>query len=597
MLSFSRRLIYALSNRVFRIFRPAYGSSQYDQSYQDLDEPAEEKLAVDFSKTRKSPFPIKSESSYNAYLSKGAFELALKKQNFVAWLEIPGRVYQDHVIEAKISLDSFGGYAASGILFHIRDESSYYMALVSSKGYFRVDLIKDDAPKPLIAWTEFTEFDGSNFELKIITYGTYLIFLVNGRWIGEVNDDSLRGGNVGFALASYIEDKAKKTLADGEVSCKAALKYLSVDPGIKTVENNFKFWSDESNVNAENRLRLAETYAVMGDALKAMDQITKAWKRRDEAIRSIATAHVEEVRTKRELLLAARMSMQIGQYVEAEEFINTILEQWRNTPEGKEAIKEKLRVLHELGRFAELKDFMLNNAESIKLDIEYYSSLAGCYYNLKEYENSALAWDKVFELNAENGVYPANAAAALELAGKNEEALAKYLEAGKIFLRQDNLKELSVIIPKLTALGFENWEARVLTGKWAFSIEDYEQCLAEFSAGNKLRIKMRPRPKGDPAHYYLWGLVLSLQGKNYNAIKMLARAVKLAPDYGLFRFKLVEFKINNGDRDPRFADELKKALLDIGDDPKGKMAELAGNLLIRAGDKKSARYFLERANS
>jgi tetratricopeptide (TPR) repeat protein len=283
--------------------------------------------------------------------------------------------------------------------------------------------------------------------------------------------------------------------------------------------------------------------------------------------------------------------MRNGQFKEAEEYVNAILEQWAETAEGREAAKEKLVILTELKKFEELKEYMWNFSDENK-NIDYYTMLANCYYNLKEYEASAGAWDKAFEMNKENGVYPVNAATALELAGKKEEALAHYLEGGKIFLRQDNLEELAAMVPKLIILGTENWEARVLMGKWAFSIEDYDRCLTEFSAGNKLRIRMKPRPKGDPAHYYLWGLVQNIKGRNYNAIKLLQRAVRLAPDYGLFRFKLAEFRITGGVRDMDFAGEFKRALRDIGNDPKGKMAELAANLLIKAGDKKNAKLFL-----
>jgi tetratricopeptide (TPR) repeat protein len=469
------------------------------------------------------------------------------------------------------------------------DSESYYMALVSSKGYFRLDLIKDGAPKTLIAWTDFSDFDGSHISLNIITYGTYLIFLVNGKWIAEINDDTIRGGRIGFALASYEEEKPAET---GEYVCNAYLEYFSIDPEVKAVEESFKKWSDDSNINAESRLRLAETFAVMGDASKSLDQIIRAWKRRDEAIRGISMDYTE-VRTKRELLLAARMAYRLEKFDDAEEYVNPILEQWVDTAEGKEAVKEKINILTELKKYADLKEHLLKYSKTIKNDIDYYSLLARCHYEIEEYEDSAAVWDKVFKMKKENGVYAANAANAFELAGKKNEALKRYLEAGKLFLKQDNTAELIALMPKLSALGEKNWEARILAGKWAFSLEDYNRCLIEFTEANRLRCAMKPRPKADPAHYYLWGLTHSLQGRNYHAIRLLERAVRLAPDYGLFRLKLVESKINHGIKDPKFADELKKALKDMGDDADEKMTAHAGNLLIKAGDRKSAKYFLD----
>jgi len=545
---------------------------------------------LDFARTKNSPFDIKAESSYNAYLSKDALEMGLKKSNCIAWIDIPGIEYQDHVIEAKISLDSLGGYASTGIIFRIMDQDSYYLALVSSKGYFRIDVVKDNAPKALIAWTEISDFDGTNINLNIITYGTYLIFIINGKWAGEANDDSINSGRIGFALASYKADDPEKA----GYSCKAQLHYLSVDARLKTIEAEFKKWTDDSNINAEGRLRLAETFAVMGEASKSMSQINRAWKRRDEAIGDISATYTG-VRTRKELLLAARMSVRLGQYSEAEEFIDSILEQWPNSAEGKTAHGEKIKILVELKKYAELKEFLLKHTERTGKNIDYFTLLGRCHWELKEYKASAKAWDKAFKMDSENGIYAVNAASALELAGKKEDALARFLEAGKIFLKENNGPELKSMMPKLAVLGENNWEARALAGKWAFSIEDYDKSAEEFAAANKLRSAIKPQPDADPALYYLWGIVLNIKGKNKEAIRLLERAVSLAPDYGLFRFKLAEIKLTSGVKDAKLAIELKKALELIGDDPDGQMANHAGKLLQKAGYAKQANYFFDKA--
>jgi len=516
--------------------------------------------------------------------------MGLKKSNCIAWVDIPDREYQDHVIEAKIRLNSLDGYASAGIIFRVMDQDSYYLALVSSKGYFRIDVVKDNAPKALIAWTEISGFDGTNINLNIITYGTFLIFIINGKWAGEANDDSINSGRIGFVLASY--EAANPETAG--YTCKAWLDYLSVDARLKTIEAEYKKWTDDSNINAEGRLRLAETFAVMGEASKAMSQINRAWKRRDEAISAVSATYTV-VRTRKELLLAARMSLRLGQDGDAEEYIDAILEQWPNTAEGRAAHDEKIKILIKLNKYAELKTFLLNQTGKPGKDINYFTLLARSHWELKEYKASAKAWDRAFKMNNENGVYAVNSANALELAGKKEEALARFLEAGRLFLKQDNKPELEVMMPKLAVLGENNWEARALVGKWAFSIEDYDRCVSEFTAANKLRSAIKPQPEADPAIFYLWGLVLNIKGKSKEAIRLLEKAVKLAPDYGLFRFKLAELKLASGAKDPNLAMEFKTALELSGDDPDGEMANHAGNLLQKAGYAKYAKYFFDKA--
>jgi len=534
MLVILKRLIYTLSNKIWQ---------KKPGSKHGLHAP-ESKFTVDFSnpvlsKEKKSLFNIKSEISYNANLLNDSLKLGLKKSNCIAWIDIPEHEYQEHVIEAKIRLDSLEGYAAAGIIFRIMDDTSYYLALVSSKGYFRLDVVKDNVPRPLIAWTEIhSDFDGTNIKLKIVTYGTYLIFIVNDKWLGEANDDTISHGRLGFALASYTEND-EEIKEQEEYTSLAYLDYISIDTRIKVIEDSFKKWTDDSNIDAVGRLRLAETFAVMGESSKSLEQINRAWKRRDEAIRSVATAYTE-VRTRKELLLAARMSYNIGLYNEAEEFIDMILDTESDTAEKKLAYTEKLKILNELNKFKELKEFIIKHPFKINKDIYYYTILARCQQELKNYTDSAEAWDKACEINKENGIFAVNAANAHELAGNKKEAIKRYVNAGKIFLNQDNRAELSALMPKLMDLGSNNWEARALAGKWAYILEDYDKSACEFVMSNKIRCALKPRPKADPASYYLWALILNMKGKKSEAIRLLERAVKLAPGYELFQQKLAE---------------------------------------------------------
>ena len=596
MLVSLKRLMYALSNKINK---------------HSLNVP-ERKITIDLSGKNRSPFDIKSESSYNANLSKGSLELRLKRSNYIAWVDIPGQEFQDHVIEAKIRLDSLGGYAAAGIIFHIMNDSTYYLALVSSKGYFRIDAVENSSPRPLIAWTEISDFDGNDIDLKIITYGANLIFLVNGKWLGETCDNSAAYGRLGFALASYsINDDEKES--EEKYTCVAYLDSFSIDTRIKSIEDCFRKWTDDLNINANERLRFTETLAVMGESSKALEQLNRAWKRRDEAISSVATTYTE-VRTRKELLLASRLSFSLGNYSEAEMFIDSLLELGAasaicaDSTEVKLAYTEKIKILNELNRFEELKQFVITHPFKINKDIDFYTLTARCYWELKEYKNSAEAWDKSFELESENGVYAANAANAHELAGNKKGAVARYITAGKIFLNQGNNAELEALIPKLLSLGKRNWEAHILAGKWAFSIEDYDKSNEEFSIAHKLRSnllsdgKHKPRKKADPAAYYLWALVLHIKEKNKDAITLLEKAVELAPDYGLFRFKLAEIKIKSGIIDTKIAEEFKLAFKHLDNDQLDAevsvkdMANYAGKLLQSAGDTKNAKYFFNMAN-
>jgi len=552
-----------------------------------------EKWTADFSSIEKSPFIIKTESSYNSYLSDNSLALCLKKPNFIAWVDAPDLDYRDQIIEADFRLESFGSYAAAGLLFRLTGDT-YYLALVSSKGYFRIDAVRDSSPHPIIAWTEIAGFDGTKVNLKIIAYSTELIFLVNGRWLGEASNDLISSGQFGFALASYEAPPAEK---ENENICRAWLDYFSVNARTKTVEENYRKWKNSADINAESRLRLAETFAVMGKASLALDQLSKAWTRREEAARSVSATYTE-IRTRKELLLAGRMALKLGQYREAEEFIDALLEQGYDNNEGKEALNEKVRILGELKKFAELREFFLKHSDILNKNSDMFALVAQSHWEQNDYASAAAAWDKAFKVDKENGVYAVNSANALELLDKKEEALVRFLEAGKLFLRQDNQAELSAMVDKMIIIGEMNWEARALAGKWAFSTEDYDRAESELAVAERLRRKLKPMPAADPAVPYLRGLISSLKRDYKSAVSFLAESVKIAPDYGLFRFKLAENTIylNYGSYNPQFADEMRIAL-DLMEDPGGQMANYAGTLLFSFDDFKNASHFFEKAVS
>ena len=522
-----------------------------------------EKWIADFSKPEKSCFDIKSEIAYNAYLDNGALALALKKTNCIAWIETRDRHYEDQVIEARLRLDSLGGYAAMGIMFRIIESGVYYTAMVSSRGYFRLDLVRNNSPTALIGWTEAPVSENSETGLTIIVSGGRMIFLVNGRWIAEANDDSISGGHLGFSLVSYETAGSGKAAAEteraaGGCTCRAWLNFLSVDSRIDTVEEYYQKWNNSEEISAENRLRLAEALAAVGAAAPALTQIGKAWARRELAARSVSATYTE-MRTRRELLFAAKMAFQLGQYAEAEGYIQACLDERDSAPEGTDVYAEKAKILSAQQKYDELKNFLPEYIARKGDDPSLYALLGHAHFCLNEYGAAAAAWDKAFALNRENGLYAINAANAWELVGKKDEALQRRLEGGRLLLRQENYDELGALVPKLIATESENWQARALAGKWAFAIEDYNRAANELRLADEAWRTVKPRPDADPALSYLRGMLLVRENRQREAVAFLEAAAGLAPDYGLFRLKLAEtrYALSGDACDPQLAPDIE----------------------------------------
>ncbi|MDR3139359.1 MAG: tetratricopeptide repeat protein [Treponema sp.] len=578
-----------------------------------------EKWEADFSKPNRIRFDIKSETSYDANLQDNALVLGLKKTNAIAWAEAPGYPYLDQVIDARFRLDPRGGYAAAGFLFRMADEGTYYTVLVSSRGYFRLEVLRNGMPFPLIGWTELPEAtppespaahnraagawrrraaqeppcpdpaEGGT-RLKIIAYGSHILLAINGSWAAELHDPSIASGELCFALASYEAKTPEPPGTAGEKDPYRAVAFLdalSVESRIAEVAACYEKWHEGPGIAPQSRFRLAETFAAMGQPVPALVQLNKAWEEE----------HPDYRRSSRELLLAGRLALALERPGEAEAYINACLLEAPESPEAREAAVEKAKILYAAGRFEELKNYGEAAATPRPQDAVLAAFLGHAYWNLKDYEKAAAAYDRAFELDGENGLLAKNAANVYEVLGRKEEALERYLRGGRAFLRDDNYEDLGGLMPKLLSLGAAHWEARGLAGKWAFGIENWAMAAEEFALAERQRKKLHPRPPPDPALVFLRGLLLLREGKRREAQKLLDRAALLAPDYALFRFKAAEnrFLLENNPHDPRLARDLGAAL-DLSPED-GWVRNFAAQIALEQGNLDEAAGHLEKALS
>jgi tetratricopeptide (TPR) repeat protein len=378
-----------------------------------------EKWIADFSKPEKSCFNIKPEISYNAYLEKRALFLGLKKKNCMVSLETVNRVYVDQIIDARFRFDGYGGYCASGIMFRVTGQGTYYLALVSNKGLFRLDAVHHNLPEPLIGWIETPGLNGNDVNLRIIAQGGHFIFLLNGKWIAETHDASIPGGHLGFALASYDADSPLPEINQNLV-CQSRLHFLSVDARPKTVTAEYKKWSNALEISAENRLRLAESFAALARYDAAYNQILKAWKQREEAARSVMATYTD-VRTGAELLFAIRMTLQMGQYTAAEEYLKIRLAMSANNDDELIMATEMAKILSAQNKNVELTTFLPGYIKRVKAEKKFedipplYALLGHAFWNLQDYKAAAAAWGKAASLDTHNGLYKEAQALAKEM--------------------------------------------------------------------------------------------------------------------------------------------------------------------------------------
>ncbi|MDR0585848.1 MAG: tetratricopeptide repeat protein [Treponema sp.] len=611
--------MFSFLKRLFGFFSP-------EKREIDPDEIIEEQWIADFgAKESRFRFTITSENSYRAYLrklqsaedgkEKPVLALNLLKTGCIAWTEDPLYRYRDLVIRGTIRIDPGGGYGAAGFMFHVVDENTYYMALVSNRGYFRLDLVRNRTPLALVGWTEapgLTHTEESlpvEFELEIVSYGTRTLVLVNGEWAAEINDPSLSEGRIAFCAASYEgPDQAFRERSGERPSVEALLSAFSLDSRIGEVSARY----NEVSGAPENRIRLAETFAAMGQANPALVQIRKAWESRLEA-------GTNPARLPGELLLGAKLALALELWDEAESCVEEGLSAGDETGEFRNL---KAGLLYSRGAYRKLLSWAEETGERPSADpAAFYNLLGHAFFHLEKYEEAAKAYDRACAEGGDeskNGFAAKNAAGAWELLGDREKALDRYIKAGRIFLDQNYYEELALLVPKLRLFGAGDWEARALVGKWAFGIENWEEAETELETAEELRKAPRvpppesggehgAKPKPDPAVFYLQALLLIRKDRRKEALPLLEKAVKYAPDYPLFRFRLAENRfllleksgVKLAAEDPAMKANIEAALAISRDEGEsyGWVHNFAAQLDLNRGNLTGAEDHLEKAAS
>jgi tetratricopeptide (TPR) repeat protein len=582
---------------IFDFFRKIFRIRNIRRKNPDPDTMIYEQWNADFTKPSQVRFDIKADFSYDANVRNGSLALGSKKSNCLVWVDDFWYRYADQVIEGNIQLNPHGGYAAAGFIFRMVDDSTYYTALVSNKGYFRLDVVRNGNPQTLIGWTEFPP--AAFFNLKIIAAGNNIVLIINSRWAAEIQDSTIPSGRLGFALASY-----EAGLPGSAYTAEAFLNSFTIESRIEEVMKEYERWDNETAADGLARFHLAETFAAMGQAEAAWVQLRKAWEKPDYR------------RTQRELLLACRLTLCLDFPDKAEEYAAACITAGADSPEGREALIEKAKIFYMTRRFEALKSFAEKVVFGEKGNATMLTLLGHAYFELKEYGKASEIYDRAFEADGGNGLLAKNAANMYELLDRKEEALERYLQAGRVFLNADNYGDLGALVPKLISLGKENWQAHALTGKWAFGIEDWTTADREFKLAEDIRrqaVESRKNPKKskngeitinlagedyykeDSAVSFLRGMLLLREGNRVEALVLFEKAAALAPDYHLFRFKLAEnrFLLSGDPNDPAFIADLDAALTLAPED--GWTANLAAQAALSKGDLDSAKRYLETA--
>ncbi len=554
----------------------------------DLEALAEEKWVADFTKQKKARFPEENQEAYTAVYQKGALLLSIKKSNCMVWIDDPMYRYSDLVIEGDLQFHDTKGYYAAGFQFRKTDDFSYYSFLISTKGYFRMDLRFNNSPVVLVGWTEIPDLEvQSPFRLhfRLIALGSKFTLILNNRWVAEVSDDTIPSGKIAFLGTVY--DAPSQLPAPTSYSI--ALDHLILESRTIEVEAHHLRWNTLIKVDPQARLRLAETFFAMDQSLPALVQLKKAWK--------VQGYH----RTQEELLLAAKCALLLSLYEEAEEYLDRCIEEDPDSDLARQALNEKAKSLYLQDKFAQLKDHLEEALRYFPQDPTLLTLLGHTYTYFKDPQSASQTYDRALSLEPNNGLIAQDAAQAYEQLGRIGDAEDRYVKAARAFFAAENFDDLTLVLQRLFELAPQNPEIHAIAGKRAYALEDWATASKELAEAQRLYALLESTGgwagERDPAVPYLQGLLRLREGKRKAALPFFEQAVRLAPDYGPFRFRLAEcrFLLAKKSDDPELNEQLEAALRLSPDD--GWVANLAAQVAMARGHLDEAKTYLDKAET
>jgi tetratricopeptide (TPR) repeat protein len=525
-----------------------------------------ERMDTSFHWLEPRPFPEAQAEFYSARYERGAYTLALAKESYFAWETMAGDVrHDDFVLEAHLELDPANGHSAAGVIFrHVNDEN-FYSLLISSRGNFRLDLLFNNHPMHLVEWTQLPEPSDDApggllaRTLRITASGSRFLFAVDDEWVGEVEDEVLPAGRIGFAAQNFI----------GCARGVFRLRRLAVEARPVEVQKERLRWQYYVPVSPAARLRFAETLFASNSFTAAAIQLRKALKGRSGS--------------PREHFLLAECYARLSLHADALEEIEKVL---AADPAHADALLEKANLLYLSNRLLEARTHLSAALADgrITAGAGAWNLLGNAEYGLGNWPQAVEAYQHAADLQPEYALFLSNLARSLEQGGRAAEAAQMYVRAARILYAEEAFDELSLLVPRVRALAPRDPEVLAIEAKMLYREGKLDEAFAILRG-------LAESGSLDSAVHYLLGIILSGRGAREEALPFLSRAAELEPGFALYQFRCAEALHLMG-RDS--SAQLDKALALAPNDPWTN--NLAGQIRIEAGDCEAAAGHLRRAH-
>ncbi|MBN2049565.1 MAG: tetratricopeptide repeat protein [Spirochaetales bacterium] len=492
---------------------------------------------------------------YAASSSKEGLYLELLRSNLFAWMDNPEARYRDLLLDADLSVDAYNGYSSVGFILRQTGESEYYYFLVSTRGFFRFDIVLNGHPEEIIGWTPLEPAPSRDFRLRIVADGPSFSFYVDESWVGEAADDRLDAGTVAFCAQNYDEKE------------KAVFTCFRLE--VESRPERISRWDLERQSSLlpqpSARRRLAESLFASGRYL--------------EQTRQLQRIVVPEGGIAEDFYRMAQGFIHLNMYDRALKMLDKAL---LRDPVHSPARLARADMLYLTGRITELNSGLAELIRDFPAN-PFLLNLAGNASFAEERWDEALErYGRAAALDREEPLYLDHLARALERTGAD--AREAFSDAAAAYFIKENYADAARVTAYLESKETLSQKMKVLKGKLLFQEGDFSKALEVFQ-------ELVSEGFRDGSVFYLLGLIHSSDGRRDEALWFFRAAVEEEPGFYLYRFRLAEHLFLRGED---CQGELDKALELAPED--GWVLNLAGLVYMEKQDYARAERFMEKAS-
>lgn len=137
-------------------------------------------------------------------IDSGRYLIEVRQPNAQVWSSF-GDIFGDGTVEVDLRFHAGSPPLAAGLMFRIASDQQFYLASLSSDGFYALDVREPNGWRSLIEWTRDPAIDGrgGTNRLKIVTRGDVLSLYLNDILLSQTTDSAFVRGRLALSVITY----------------------------------------------------------------------------------------------------------------------------------------------------------------------------------------------------------------------------------------------------------------------------------------------------------------------------------------------------------------------------------------------------------